>query len=141
MNKNKIESYSLASDSWGAEEIEAINSVIKSNRYTMGPKVKKFEEEFAQYFGTNYGIMVNSGSSANLLMIASLFLSNEYDLNKGDEVIVPAVSWSTTYYPVSQYGLKLYFFHCIVTEVFQNHMDYLINLQQKSLLFLDLLLL
>ena len=96
MNKNKIESYSLASDSWGAEEIEAINSVIKSNRYTMGPKVKKFEEEFAQYFGTNYGIMVNSGSSANLLMIASLFLSNEYDLNKGDEVIVPAVSWSTT---------------------------------------------
>ena len=109
MNKNKIESYSLASDSWGAEEIEAINSVIKSNRYTMGPKVKKFEEEFAKYFGTDYGIMVNSGSSANLLMIASLFLSNEYDLNKGDEVIVPAVSWSTTYYPVSQYGLKLVF--------------------------------
>ena len=101
--------YNLASDSWGNEEISAINDVIKSNQYTMGPKVKKFEEEFADYFKSDYAIMVNSGSSANLLMIASLFYSNDYDLKKGDEVIVPAVSWSTTYYPVNQYGLKLVF--------------------------------
>ena len=101
--------YNLASDSWGEEEIFAINDVIKSNQFTMGPKVKKFEEEFADYFKSDYAIMVNSGSSANLLMIASLFYSNDYDLKKGDEVIVPAVSWSTTYYPVNQYGLKLVF--------------------------------
>ena len=101
--------YNLASDSWDGEEISAINDVIKSNRYTMGPKVKKFEEEFASHFNSDYAIMVNSGSSANLLMIASLFYSNEYDLKEGDEVIVPAVSWSTTYYPVHQYGLKLVF--------------------------------
>ena len=75
----------------------------------MGPKVKKFEEEFASHFNSDYAIMVNSGSSANLLMIASLFYSKEYDLKEGDEVIVPAVSWSTTYYPVHQYGLKLIF--------------------------------
>ena len=101
--------YNLASDSWGSEEISAINDVIKSNRYTMGPKVKKFEDEFASYFNSDYAIMVNSGSSANLLMIASLFYSKKYDLKEGDEVIVPAVSWSTTYYPVHQYGLKLVF--------------------------------
>ena len=101
--------YNLASDSWGNQEIEAINEVIKSNRYTMGPKVKKFEEEFARYFNSDYAIMVNSGSSANLLMIASLFFSKNHNLQKGDEVIVPAVSWSTTYFPVNQYGLKLVF--------------------------------
>ena len=101
--------YNLASDSWDGREISAINDVIKSNRYTMGPKVKKFEDEFASHFNSDYAIMVNSGSSANLLMIASLFYSKEYDLKEGDEVIVPAVSWSTTYYPVHQYGLKLIF--------------------------------
>ena len=101
--------YNLASDSWGDDEITAINDVMKSNQYTMGPKVKKFEKEFANYFKSDYAIMVNSGSSANLLMIASLFYSKNYDLRKGDEVIVPAVSWSTTYYPVNQYGLKLVF--------------------------------
>ena len=101
--------YNLACDSWDSDEISAINDVIKSNRYTMGPKVKKFEDEFASHFNSDYAIMVNSGSSANLLMIASLFYSKEYDLKEGDEVIVPAVSWSTTYYPVHQYGLKLVF--------------------------------
>ena len=109
LNLMKNIKYNLASDSWGNQEIEAINEVIKSNRYTMGPKVKKFEEEFAQYFNSDYAIMVNSGSSANLLMIASLFFSRNHNLQKGDEVIVPAVSWSTTYFPVNQYGLKLVF--------------------------------
>ena len=101
--------YNLASDSWGTEEIAAIQQVIKSNRYTMGPKVKEFETEFAEYFNTKYALMVNSGSTANLLMVASLILSKNHKLNKNDEVIVPSVSWSTTYYPLSQYGLKLKF--------------------------------
>ena len=101
--------YNLASDTWGNEEIEAINEVIASNRYTMGDRVKKFETEFAKFFGSKYSIMVNSGSSANLLMIASLFLSDDHDININDEIIVPSVSWSTTYYPVSQYNLKLVF--------------------------------
>ena len=55
--------------------------------------------------------MVNSGSSANLLMIASLFYTKnpKLKIKRGDEVIVPAVSWSTTYYPLYQYGLKIKF--------------------------------
>ena len=109
MNNLDIENYSLASDSWGNEEIEAINDVVKSNRFTMGEKVKTFETEFSKYFNVNHALMLNSGSSANLLAIASLVFDENTDLNRGDEVIVPAVSWSTTYFPVSQYGLKLKF--------------------------------
>ncbi len=101
--------YNLASESWGEEEINAIQQVIKSNRYTMGPKVREFEIQFAEFFNSKYALMVNSGSTANLLMIASLILSKDHNLNRDDEVIVPSVSWSTTYYPLSQYGLKLKF--------------------------------
>ena len=72
MNDKEIDSYTLASDSWGTEEIEAIKNVIKSNRFTMGEKVFNFQGEFAEYFGSKYALMVNSGSSANLLAIASL---------------------------------------------------------------------
>jgi CDP-6-deoxy-D-xylo-4-hexulose-3-dehydrase len=99
--------YPLSKDTWDEEEIKAINEVIESKRFTMGPKVKEFEEKFADYFGVKYAIMVNSGSSANLLAIAALIYSGK--LNGGDEVIVPAVSWSTTYAPLQQFGLKLKF--------------------------------
>ena len=84
--------YPLAADTWDEKEYEAIDRVIKSNRFTMGPEVEKFEEEFAKYFGSKYAVMVNSGSSANLIAVSALILSDKYDLNFGDEVIVPAVS-------------------------------------------------
>lgn len=100
-------SYPLASDTWDYKEADAINRVIKSNRFSMGEEVEKFEREFASYFGSDYAVMVNSGSSANLIAIAALVLSEKYNLNAGDEVIVPAVSWATTYTVLQQYGLKL----------------------------------
>lgn len=83
--------------------------VIASGMFTMGPNVAAFEKVFAEYIGSQYAVMVNSGSSANLLMVAALFFTKENKLKPGDEVIVPAVSWSTTYYPLHQYGLKLRF--------------------------------
>lgn len=103
--------YPLATSSWDQKEYEAINRVIASDRFSMGNEVASFEEQFASYFGTKYAVMVNSGSSANLLMTAALaFSKNEkFKLVPGDEVIVPAVSWPTTYYPLSQYGLHLKF--------------------------------
>src|SRR6266851_8387630 len=75
----------------------------------MGPEVAAFEKEFAAYFGMRYGVMVNSGSSANLVSIAALFYTRDRPLQRGDEAIVPAISWSTTYHPLQQYGLKLRF--------------------------------
>lgn len=101
--------YPLASSTWDEKEIEAINGVIAKDMYTMGAGVKQFEEDFAKYVNSKYAVMVNSGSSANLIAVAALFFTKNPKLKRGDEVIVPAVSWSTTYYPLAQYGLKLKF--------------------------------
>ena len=103
--------YSLASTTWDENEYKAMQNVIDSKIFTMGKKVIEFEEKFSKRFDSKYSVMVNSGSSANLLMIAALFYTKnpKLKLNKGDEVIVPSVSWSTTYYPLLQYGLKLKF--------------------------------
>lgn len=99
--------FKLCDDPWGSEELGAIQKVIDSNMYTMGTNVREYEKKFAEKFGAKYAIMVNSGSTANLLAIASLVYSGK--LKKGSEVIVPAVSWSTTYAPLEQYGMKLVF--------------------------------
>ena len=103
--------YPLASSTWSSNEIDALNKVVSSGNFTMGKYVEEFELNFANYVKSKYCLMVNSGSSANLLMIAALFYTKNKDikLHKGDEVIVPAVSWSTTYFPLYQYGLKIKF--------------------------------
>lgn len=101
--------YELASSTWGEEERQAIIEVIDSNMYTMGKRVKEFEEKFAGYFGMKYAVMCNSGSSANLIAVGSLFYKKENPLKQGDEVIVPCISWSTTFHPLHQYGLRLKF--------------------------------
>lgn len=103
--------FPLATSSWGQEEQDAMQRVIASGMFTMGANVLAFEQDFAQYVGSKNCVMVNSGSSANLLMIAALFYTQnpKLKLKRGDEVIVPAVSWSTTYYPLYQYGLKIKF--------------------------------
>src|SRR6266576_5745295 len=101
--------YELAAPTWGPEEFAAIDCVVSHGRFTMGDEVAAFEREFADYFGSKYGVMVNSGSSANLVAVAALFYKSERPLQRGDEVIVPAVSWATTYHPLQQYGLRLRF--------------------------------
>lgn len=101
--------YPLATSSWDQSEIEAIHKVIQSGHFTMGPQVVECEKQFAEYLKSRYCVMVSSGSTANLIMVAALFYRKNNPLKRGDEVIVPAVSWSTTYYPLYQYGLKLKF--------------------------------
>ena len=101
--------YELAAPSWGPEETAAAKRIIDAGFYTMGAEVKAFESEFSAYFGVKHGIMVNSGSSANLIATAALFFKQDLPLVRGDEVIVPALSWATTYHPLQQYGLKLKF--------------------------------
>ena len=101
--------FPLATVTWDQAEIDAMQGVISSGNFTMGKHVAQFERDFAEYIGSKYAVMSNSGSSANLLMVAALFFTKENPLKSGDEVIVPAVSWSTTYFPLQQYGLKLRF--------------------------------
>jgi len=101
--------YDLASSSWGPEEIAAMRRVIESGRYTMGEHVERFEEAFRARFGVKHALMVGSGSAANLVSVAALSYVRNRPLQRGDEVIVPAISWATTYYPLQQYGFRLKF--------------------------------
>lgn len=100
--------YELAMPTFGEEETKALNKVIESGFFTMGENVALFERQFADYHNKKHGVMVNSGSSANLIATASLFYKAN-GLKAGDEVIVPAIAWATTYHPLQQYGLKLKF--------------------------------
>jgi CDP-6-deoxy-D-xylo-4-hexulose-3-dehydrase len=92
--------------SYGADEVnEAIDSLL-STRVTMGDKVRRFEALWAEYLGVAEAVMVNSGSSANLVAAAALVNpAFPRPLAPGDEVIVPAVAWSTTYFPLVNVGL------------------------------------
>ena len=101
--------YSLASSTWDEKELAAIQRVIDSDMYSMNTQVAQYEKDFASFFGSKYALMTSSGSTANLLMIAALFFKKDNPLKRGDEIIVPAVSWSTTYFPLQQYGLKVKF--------------------------------
>ena len=101
--------YDLAGSSWGQEELDAVSRVIRSGQFTMGENVRRFERAFAERFGVRHALMVSSGSTANLVGIAALSHTRKRPLQRGDEVIVPAISWATTYYPLQQYGLRLRF--------------------------------
>lgn len=101
--------YNVAESSWGEEELAAIHRVVDSGRFTMGEQVRRFEEAFAAKIGMKHAIMVNSGSSANLIGVAALAFKGERPLRPGDEAIVPAISWATTYHPLQQYGLRCRF--------------------------------
>lgn len=80
-------------------EIERVVKVLKEHRSNMGIETREFEERVAKLFGAKFGIMVNSGSSANLLAIELA------DLKPGDEVITPVLTFSTTVSPLIMKGL------------------------------------
>lgn len=96
----------LHEPTFSADEINAALDCMLTTHVTMGPKVKAFERAFADQFGWKHGVMNNSGSSANLLAIAALANPEcPEGLKPGDEVIVPALSWSTTVWPLVQHNL------------------------------------
>lgn len=99
----------LSLSTWDVEEIEAIVEVLKSGNLTMGKLVEEFESSFADYSGTKHAVMFNSGSSANLALLFALKYLYKDKLPEDSEFIVPAVSWSTTFFPVVQAGFKLKF--------------------------------
>ena len=94
----------LSADTWGAEELAAIERIARGGHYTIGRETQAFEEAYAGYCGSKYCVAVNSGSSANLLMVAAWTLR----YGRGT-VIVPAVGWATSYSPFQQYGWTLRF--------------------------------
>lgn len=96
----------LHEPTFGPEEIRAFLSCMLTTRVTAGEAVRTFERTYASMVSTAAATMVNSGSSANLLAVATLCHPLAEDrLKPGDEVIVPALSWSTTVWPLVQCGL------------------------------------
>ena len=87
------------------KEIKAVNNVLKNNSLNLidGPHVKKLEKKVAKMFGKKYGLMVNSGSSANLLALSS------FRFKKGSEIITPSLTFATTVAPIYQLGLIPHF--------------------------------
>lgn len=100
----------LAENTISQEELNSLSAWIQTNpQLTKGPVVRKFEEAFASYIGAKHCVMVNSGSSANLLMAYALLESNRL---KNKKVVVPAVSWITTFSPFLQVGYEVLLCDC-----------------------------
>tara|TARA_B100001057_G_scaffold476480_1_gene544516 strand:- start:4922 stop:6115 length:1194 start_codon:yes stop_codon:yes gene_type:complete len=99
--------YSLLENAFSNEDINKGITILKSKQLTMSKTTKRFEAYFAKKIGAKYALMVNSGSSANLLAISAItnpMFSKK--LNQNDEVLIPAVCWSTSLWPIIQLGLK-----------------------------------
>ena len=93
----------LALPSFGQAEIVEAMDALLSGWLTMGNRVFEFERRWAEYIGTKEAIAVNSGSSALLVMLSAMIECGY--LKRGQEVIVPAVGWSTSLFSVAQAGL------------------------------------
>ena len=99
--------YPLLENPFRKKDLDAATKVVKSGRITIGHNTKVFEKNFSNKIKSNYSLMVNSGSSANLLALQCLI--NPYRkkrLKYGDSVLVPTVCWSTSLWPIIQSGLK-----------------------------------
>ena len=98
----------LASSGLRKSDINAVIRVLESGNLTMGNEVKNFESKMSKYLGVKHFVMVNSGSSANLLMVEALMRPavSKPRLNPGDSILVPAIAWPTTIWPLIQLGLN-----------------------------------
>lgn len=96
--------YPLAKETINNDDIDALIEWLKTYpKLTKDKLTIEFEQKLAEWIGVKYSVFVNSGSSANLLMIYALIVTGK--LRVGDNVIVPAVSWATTISPIIQFGL------------------------------------
>ena len=99
--------YPLIENPYRKSDIKEALKVLKSRRLTIGPVTDKFQNSFTKKLGSKFSLMVNSGSSANLLALQCLI--NPYRkkrLKPGDEVLIPSLCWSTSLWPIIQSGLK-----------------------------------
>ena len=99
--------YPLLENAFSNEDISTAIKVVKSRRLTMSKKTIEFEKKFSNFINSKHCLMVNSGSSANLLAFFALVNPMKKNkLRKGDECLIPALCWSTSLWPIVQSGLK-----------------------------------
>ncbi len=103
--------WKLQENVYGKKDLSIFSNYLKkSKKLTQGNKVQEFENKFSSWNQTKYSIFVNSGSSANLIMVHSA--KDLFKWNYQDEIIVPSLTWPTTVTPVMQAGLKPVFVDC-----------------------------
>jgi len=86
------------------DKYEMLKFIVFSDRFTNGPKVKEFEEEWSKWLGCKYSLYVSSGSTANFLLVAAI--KDLYNIPNGSKVLLPACTWVTNVAPILQLGLK-----------------------------------
>jgi len=140
--EEKTQSYPLTSIPFESEDIVSGAETLLKGRITMSGITKKFEDEFAKFLGVRYALMVNSGSSANLLALFALVNPmNKKKIKPNDECILPAICWSTSLWPIVQSGLKPIFID-VDLNTFNLNLDILeksINKKTKAILAVHIL--
>jgi CDP-6-deoxy-D-xylo-4-hexulose-3-dehydrase len=107
--------WKLQENVYGKKDLSIFSNYLKkSKKLTQGNKVQEFENKFSSWNQTKYSVFVNSGSSANLIMVHSA--KDLFKWNYQDEIIVPSLTWPTTVTPVMQAGLKPVFVDCNLSD-------------------------
>lgn len=86
------------------DRLKLAKFILSSDKFTQGPMVEKFEQEWSKWLGAKHSLFVTSGSTANFLLLAAV--KEKYNLKNGDKVLVPACTWVTNINPVFQLGLE-----------------------------------
>lgn len=106
-NQSKKYVYGLLDNGFSSEDINKGIKVLRTKQITMAANTREFEKVFANKLGVKHALMVNSGSSANLLAVfAAGNPLRKNKLNPGDEVLIPVLCWPTSLWPIVQFGLK-----------------------------------
>ena len=133
MISNKKFVYPLLHDGFTKKDIEEGMKVLKSRQITISKITDNFEKRFAKKMGTKYAVMVNSGSSANLLAaFASCNPLRKNTFKKGEEFLIPAICWSTSLWPFYQAGLKPVFVDADVNTLNINIKDLKKKITKKT---------
>ena len=134
--------YDLLENGFSNEDIACGSKVLQSKRITMASETRKFEIDFAKKIGVKYALMVNSGSSANLLatFTAGNLLRNNH-FKRGDEVLIPVLCWPTSLWPLVQFGLKPRFIDIDINtlNIDENKLIEKINNKTKAIMLINVL--
>ena len=134
--------YPLVDNPFRKKDLNQGIKVLKSGNITLGKNTKLFENSFKKRLNLNFSLMVNSGSSANLLALQCLI--NPYRkkrLRPGDKVLIPSVCWSTSLWPIIQSGLKPEFVDVdpLTLNIDLNDLKKKINNKTKALMLVHVL--
>ena len=134
--------YPLIEDPFSNNDIREGIKVLKSKQLTISKKTVNFEKDFSSSLKSKYSLMVNSGSSANLLALQCLI--NPYRKNRlkaGDEVIIPTLCWSTSLWPIIQSNLKPVFvdINPLTLNIDESEVEKKITTKTKAILLVHVL--